>query len=104
MVDWREIFQQKAFQAFGQYAQIYLCDNGTFGDYYSNIALRCKAHAAIKDFVQDLVCLREWVDIEATASGLINFKLTTQGKLTLLQRWQKAHLQLSPFVPPKTTW
>jgi len=102
--DWRQIFQQKAYQAFGQDPEIYVCDNQAFGDYYSNIALRFRTHAAKKDFKQELASLHEWVNIDWSASGLINFKLTTKAKWLLLQRWQKPHFQLSPFVPQKTTW
>jgi arginyl-tRNA synthetase len=102
--DWRQIFQQKAHQAFGQYPEIYLCDNQAFGDYYTNIALRFKTHAATKNFKQELACLSEWVDIDLSASGLINFKLTTKAKWLLLQRWQKAHFQMPALISQKSTW
>jgi DALR anticodon binding domain len=102
--DWRQIFKQKAYQVFGHYPEIYLCENEAFGDYYSNIALLCKDHAAVHDFKQELACLAEWVSIGASASGLINFKLTTKAKLLVLQRWQTAHLQMSAYIPRQSTW
>lgn len=109
MDDWRQIFRQIAYQRFGQYPDLYLCDDGDFGDYYSNIALRCdkkKAWSSAKQLQQDLMNIDEWVEIQVSSGGFLNFKLKTKAKLEVLENWQVPRDGMKVLTEniPHSTW